>query len=126
MPSKASLRDAAYNRAAAANIPLNDTQKKCIANRVEERGITVAIPKASHRNFSPTCGSGNTPARIASDAATPDSMKAAVERDTAAMQTHLDGPPKHACADAYRESAKKVKAHDNEGMMKKAIKDCIS
>jgi hypothetical protein len=33
---------------------------------------------------------------------------------------------KHACADAYRESASKVKAHDNEGMMKKAIKDCTS
>lgn len=126
VPSKAALRDAAYNRAAAAGISLNPTQMKCIANRVEDRGITVAIPKASHRNFSPTCGSNNTPARIAGDAATPDSMKAAVDRDTAAMQAHLDGPPKDPCADAYREAAKKVKAHDNEAMMKKAIKDCTT
>lgn len=127
VPSKAALRDAAYNRAAAAGVSLNDDQKKCIANRVEARGITVAIPRSSHRGFSPTCGSGkNTPARIAGDAATPDSMKAAVERDTSEMQKHFDGPPKHACADAYREATKKVKAHDNEGMMKKAIKDCTS
>jgi uncharacterized Zn-binding protein involved in type VI secretion len=126
IPSKAALRDAAFQRAAANGIPLDFEQKKCIANKVEARGITVAIPKASHRNFSPTCGSQNTPTQLKQDAASPASMKAAVDRDVNAMQNHLDGPPQHACADAYREASKQVKAHDNEGMMKKAIKECTS
>jgi len=121
VPSKAALRDAAYNR---AKPPLNGDQKKCVAKKVEKLGITVAIPKAAHRNFSPTCGSKNTVAQIIQDAATPESMKQAVDRDVEAMQKHLDGPPKDDCADAYREAAEKVKEHDNEAMMKKAIKEC--
>lgn len=126
IPSKAALKSGALERAAKAGKKLNDDQRKCIGNRVEARGITVAIPKASHRGFSPTCGSKNNPAQIQQDGASPDSMKAAVERDTADMQKHLDGPPTHACAAAYREASKQVKAHDNEAMMKKAIKDCTS
>ena len=49
-----------------------------------------------------------------------------MERDTAVMQKHRDGSPKHACADAYREATEKIKAHDNEAMIKKAIDDCTS
>lgn len=126
IPSKAALREAAFQRAGKAGIKLNDVQRKCIARKVEARGITVAIPKSSHRNFSPTCGSKNTPAQIQQDAASPASLKAAVDRDVSAMQEHLDGPPKHECADAYREASEQVKANDNEAIMKKAIKECTS
>jgi len=126
VPSKAALREGAFNRAKGAGINLDQDQRDCIAKKVEARGITVAIPKSSHRNFSPTCGSKNNTAQINSDAATPKSMNDAVDRDLKAMQDHLDGPPKHECADAYREAAKKIKAHDNEGMMKKAIAECTS
>jgi uncharacterized Zn-binding protein involved in type VI secretion len=126
VPSKAALREAALKRAKARGIKVNDDERGCIASKVEARGITVAIPKSSHRNFSPTCGSKNTPAQIAADAATPASTKAAVDRDVDAMQKHLDGPPKHECADAYREASKDIKAHDNEAMMTKAIQECTS
>lgn len=126
VPSKAALRDSAYQRASKAGIKLDADQKKCIASRVEARGITVAIPRSSHRNFSPTCGSRNTPAQLATDSASPEKLKAAVERDVDAMQRHLDGKPKHECADAYREAAKEIRKHDNEGMIKKAIRDCTA
>jgi len=126
VPSKAALRDSAFNRAKKAGKKLNGDQKDCIAKKVEARGITVAIPRSSHRNFSPTCGSRNTTTQLAQDAASPESLKAAVDRDTAAMQAHLDGPPKHDCADAYRAASAQIKAHDNEDMIKKAIKECTS
>jgi hypothetical protein len=126
IPSKAALREGAFNRAKQAGIQLDNDQRGCIAKKVEARGITVAIPKFSHRNFSPTCSSKNTQTQIANDAASPKKMNEAVDRDLKAMQDHLDGPPKHECADAYREAAKTVKAHDNEAMMKKAIVECTS
>jgi uncharacterized Zn-binding protein involved in type VI secretion len=96
IPAKATLREAAFKRAKDAGKSLDDDQRKCIAKRVEARGITVAIPKTSHRGFSPTCGSHkNTSAVIKTDADSPESLKAAVDRDIKAMQNHLDGPPKH-------------------------------
>jgi len=126
IPSKAALKSAALKRAKDAGRSLDDEQEECIGNRTEARGITVAIPRSAHRGFSPTCGSRNNKDQIASDGATPESMNAAVERDTSEMQKHLDGPPKHECADAYREATKKIKAHDNEGMIAKAIADCTA
>jgi hypothetical protein len=119
VPSKAALREAAVNRYKPK--VLKEAQLKCVANRVEARGITVAIPKASHRNFSPTCGSRNTPQQLAGDAATPESLAAAVDRDLAEMQQHMKGTP---CESAYDEAAKQIKAHDNEAMIKKALDEC--
>jgi uncharacterized Zn-binding protein involved in type VI secretion len=119
IPSKAALREAAVNRHKPK--VLSDAQLTCVANKTEARGITVAIPKASHRNFSPTCGSRNTPQQLAKDAKSPKSLEDAVDRDLAAMKAHLAGTP---CAKAYDEAAKKIKAHDNEGMIKKALAEC--
>lgn len=124
IPSKAALREAAFQRAKPKR--LSEAQKTCIAGKVEARGITVAIPKSSHRNFSPTCGSRNTEAQLAKDAKSPKSLAEAVDRDLKAMQKHLDskGSPDPACAKAYRAAAKEMKEHDNEKMMKQAIKEC--
>lgn len=119
IPSKAALREAAVNRHKPK--VLSDKQLTCVANRTEARGITVAIPKASHRNFSPTCGSLNTPQQLARDAKNPKSLSDAVDRDLAAMQTHLKGTE---CAQAYNDAAKKIKEHDNEGLIKEALAKC--
>jgi hypothetical protein len=121
IPSKAALRDAAINRYKPKK--LSDTQRSCVAKKVEARGITVAIPKFSHRNFSPTCGSRNTEAQLKKDAENPKSMEDAVDRDIAEMKAHLkDGP----CEKAYDEAAKKIKAHDNEKMMDDALTECTA
>jgi hypothetical protein len=124
IPSKAALREAAFQRAKPKR--LTETQKTCIANKVEARGITVAIPRSSHRNFSPTCGSRNTEAQLAKDAKSPESLKEAVDRDLKAMQKHLESKesPDPACAAAYRAAAKQIREHDNEKMIKEAIDDC--
>jgi len=123
IPSKAALREAAVARYAPKEF--DEDQFKCVANKTEARGITVAIPRASHRQHSPTCGSKNTKAQIASDAKTPESLAAARDRDLDAMQKHLD-KDNPACAKAYAEAANKVKAHDNEKMIDDAIKECTS
>ena len=124
IPSKAALRDAAIERY-KPNVMSTD-QVKCVAGKVEARGITVAIPKSSHRNFSPTCGSRNSEAQRAKDAATPKSLAEAVDRDLDEMQKHLDSKesPDPACAENYRAAAKQIKEHDNEAMIEKAIDEC--
>lgn len=124
IPSKAALREAAFNRAKPKR--LTKAQKNCIAGKVEARGITVAIPRSSHRDFSPTCGSRNTKAQLAKDAKSPKSLRDAVDRDLDAMQEHLESEesPDPACAEAYAEAAEKIREHDNEEMIKKAIDDC--
>jgi uncharacterized Zn-binding protein involved in type VI secretion len=121
IPSKAALRDAAKNR----HLPdtLSKKQLKCVAKKVEAGGITVAIPKMSHRKFSPTCGSRNTKAQLAKDAKSPKSMREAVDRDLAAMKKHLKGTD---CEKAYNDAAKKIKAHDNEALIDKALKECTT
>jgi uncharacterized Zn-binding protein involved in type VI secretion len=120
IPSKAALKQAAIERAKPSI--LSDSEITCIGNKLEARGITVAIPKASHRGFSPTCGSNNTPTRIAGDA---KDLPKAIDRDVDAMQKHLDATDPE-CAKAYKEAAKKVKEHDNDGMIKKATSECTS
>lgn len=114
IPSKAALRDAAINRYKPK--VMSKDQVKCVAGKVEARGITVAIPRGCHRDFSPTCGLRNTEAQLAKDAKTPESLAAAVDRDLAAMPANLDP----ACKAAYAEPAKKIKEHDNEKMIEKA------
>lgn len=118
IPSKAALRDSAINRYKPK--VMSKDQVKCVAGKVEARGITVAIPRGCHREFSPTCGSRNTEAQLAKDAKTPESLAAAVDRDLAAMPANLDP----ACKAAYAEAAKKIKEHDNEKMIEKAIDEC--
>ena len=86
--------------------------------KLEGKGMTIAIPRASHRQFSPTCGSKNTPTQIENDA---KDLKGAAERDTAAMQAHLDATDLD-CAKAYAEASK---AHDVEQMIKDAADECI-
>ena len=119
IPAKATLREAAFKRAGGRD-GLEDSEQTCIKNKVEARGITVAIPKGCHREFSPTCGSKNTKAQIDKDSETPESLAAAVDRDLAAMPAHLDP----ACAKAYEEAAKKIKEHDNEKMIDEIITEC--
>jgi hypothetical protein len=124
IPSKAALREAAVNRYKPKK--LKKTQLKCVAGKVEARGITVAIPKGCHRGFSPTCGSRNTKARLANDAKNPPhppgGLDAARERDLKAMPSHLSP----ACKKEYAKAAKKIRAHDNEGMIQKALEECTS
>lgn len=124
VPSKAALREAAFQRAKPKR--LTKAQKTCIAGKVEARGITVAIPRSSHRNFSPTCGSKNNKAQLKQDAKNPKSLREAVERDLTAMQEHLRSreSPDPACGKAYAAAAKEIKEHDNESMIKQAIKEC--
>lgn len=118
VPSKAALKAAAIQRALPKQ--LTDAEITCVGNKTEARGITIAIPRSAHRGFSPTCGSQNTKAQIQSDAA---DLPKARDRDLDAMQAHLDATDPE-CAAAYKEAAKKVKEHDNDGMIKKAIDEC--
>ncbi len=105
-------------------------QKDCIIRACESRGLAIAIPTSAHRGFSPTCGSRNTPSRIASDASSKQSMQKAANRDTLAMQKHLDKKAKNgsaadkACAKAYRAAARKIRRNDPDKMIAKAIVDC--
>jgi hypothetical protein len=118
VPAKATLREAAFARYKGKALEIGE--RDCIASKVEARGITVAIPKGCHRQFSPTCGSKNTKQQIADDAATPEALAAAVDRDLAAMPVHLDPE----CAKAYKEAAKLIKEHNNEKMIKEVIDEC--
>jgi uncharacterized Zn-binding protein involved in type VI secretion len=118
VPSKAALKQAAIDRCKPK--VLSDSEKECLGSKTEARGITIAIPRASHRGFSPTCGSKNTPTQIQNDA---KDLNKARDRDLAAMQAHLDATDPE-CAAAYKEAAKKVKEHDNDGMIDKAIAEC--
>jgi hypothetical protein len=120
IPAKATLREAAFKRAGGVS-QLSDAEQTCIKNKVEARGITIAIPKECHRTFSPTCGSKNTKAQIDADSETPESLAAARDRDLAEMPPHLDPE----CQKAYATAAQKVKEHDNEKMIKQVIKECV-
>jgi len=118
IPSKACLFAAAIQRY-DPNI-FTKAELSCVENKLEARGITVAIPRSCHREFSPTCGSRNTKAQIDKDASSPESLAAARDRDLAAMPAHLDPE----CAAAYEQAAKQIKEHDNEGMIEQATNEC--
>ncbi|MFO1224546.1 MAG: DUF4150 domain-containing protein [Burkholderiaceae bacterium] len=117
IPAKATLRERAFKKAGPG---ITDSERDCIAGKVESRGIAVAIPKSAHRGFSPTCGNRNK-ALIAHDSASKENMVAAVDRDLAAMKAHLKGTD---CESAYDDAANKIKEHDNEKMMDQVIDEC--
>lgn len=105
--------------------------RACVLGRLEYRGLAIVIPIASHRGYSPTCGSRNTPSRIAGDSKSPASMQKAINRDLRTIQAHLDKKAKKsgskkdkACAAEYRKAARKVRRQDPDKMIKKAIADC--
>lgn len=119
IPSVAAL----VERAKKIKKRMKPAQMKCVKGKVKRRGMAVAIPKPSHRQFSPTCGGKNTSTQIRADGKNKEGMKKACDRDTRAMQKHLNST-KPECADAYKKSAKKIKEHDSESMIRKAIKEC--
>lgn len=119
IPSKASL----LARAKKIKSDMTTDQIGCVARKTEAAGLAVAIPRTAHRGFSPTCGSRNDAARVNSDASSKAKMNDAVDRDTAAMQKHIDEAHPE-CSAAYAVAAQKMKEHDKEGMIKQAIKDC--
>ena len=119
IPSKAAL----FERAKQIKSDMTTDEFKCVKGKLEGRGMAIAIPRSAHRGFSPTCGSKNDDAQIRGDGKSPESMKAAAERDTKAMQEHMDKDHKE-CAKAYEEAAKKVKEHDTEKMCEEAIAEC--
>lgn len=116
IPSKAAVLKAAKDK----RPNMSKAEIKCVKRKVTARGITVALPKSSHRKFSPTCGGKNTKTQISDDA---KDLATARDRDIKDMQEHLDNT-KSPCAAAYREAAKKVKEHDNEKVIDDAIKEC--
>ncbi|MEO7206408.1 MAG: hypothetical protein ABI356_12305 [Steroidobacteraceae bacterium] len=116
IPAKATLRERAFKLAGKG---LKKAQKRCIAYQVEQNGIAIAIPRSAHRDFSPTCGTKNKPL-MKNDASSKKKLDEAVDRDLAEMPSHLD--PK--CAKAYKQAAKRVKEHDNEKVIRDAIKKC--
>jgi uncharacterized Zn-binding protein involved in type VI secretion len=119
IPSKASL----FSRAQQIKDDMTTAQFGCVKSKLEARGMAVAIPRTAHRGFSPTCGSKNNSAQITSDGSSAAKMSAAAERDTAAMQKHIDEAHPE-CSKAYGDAAKKIKENDNEKMVKQAIKEC--
>jgi len=121
IPSKAAL----FQRAKNMKKNMKPAQIECVEGKLEAQGMTVAIPRSAHRGFSPTCGSKNTPAQIAKDGKDAASMKAATERDTAAMQEHMHDAHKE-CEKAYKKAVEKIKEHDTEKMISNAIKECCS
>ena len=120
VPSHAAMLKAATS--SPAGRAMSKAQKACVKRKIRDRALTIAIPKGIHRGFSRTCGSSrNTPAQIKADAADLDS---AANKDLQRIQKKLDGPPKSACADAYREAAREVRQQDHKGLIRKAIKEC--
>jgi hypothetical protein len=119
IPSKASLFARARKLAKPMSKKLFDS---CVKPKIEARGMAVAIPRSAHRGFSPTCGSKNTKAQIAKDS-TPAGREKAVDRDTRKMQKHINEAHPE-CKEAYKKAAKKIKEHDNDKMIKNAIKEC--
>ncbi len=117
IPAKATLRERAFKLAGADRSEAIDT---CIANAVEAKGIAVAIPRSMHRSFSPTCGSKNK-SLMHTDAQSAKKLEEARDRDLADMTKAMEGTP---CAAAYAEAAKKIKAHDNEKMLKEVVAKC--
>lgn len=93
----------------------------CVKRRLKDQALTIAIPKGLHRGTSRTCGSRNTKTQIKTDS---EGLNSASNKDLAKIQKKLDGPPQHACADAYREAAKEVRAQDHEALIKKVVAEC--
>jgi len=114
VPSKAAL----FARAKSTPPKMGAEQTKRVKKCVEARGIAIAIPKPSHRGFSPTCGSKNNATQIAGDAS---DLNKAKDRDLTAMKEHLKGTD---CEAAYKEAAKEVEEFDHEAMIKKCKNDC--
>jgi hypothetical protein len=119
IPSKASL----FARASKLAPNMSSAETACVEGKLEARGMAVAIPRTAHRGFSPTCGSRNNEARINGDASSKANMDAAKERDTKAMQDHIDDAHPD-CSKAYAAATKKIKEHNTEKMIKDAIKEC--
>jgi hypothetical protein len=119
IPSKASL----FSRAQQIKDDMTTAQFGCVKGKLEARGMAVAIPRTAHRGFSPTCGSKNNQVQIKSDGSSAAKMSAAADRDTAAMQEHIDKAHPE-CSKAYSDAAKKIKENDNEKMVNDAIDEC--
>jgi hypothetical protein len=119
IPAKATL----FRRAKVLFKTMSEAVYDCAKGKIESRGMAVVIPRTSHRNFSPTCGSNNDAAKIATDSKSKANMDAAVKRDTDAMQKHMDKDIPQ-CAAAYAAAVEKIKDFDFDAMIKKAVKEC--
>jgi hypothetical protein len=114
---------AAMNKAAQGSRRLVGASKavrKCVKAYVKDKALTIAIPKGVHRGFSRTCGHRNNASQISGDS---KDLDAAVDKDLASIQTHLDGK-ESPCANAYSEAAKEVKKQDHKKLINDAIDKC--
>jgi hypothetical protein len=117
IPAKATL----FKRAKVLFNTMSADVYECAKGKIESRGMAIVIPRKSHRNFSKTCGSKNTKKQIRQDAKSKESMTAAVNRDTKALQAHLDDTD---CGPAYADAVKELKKFDFDQMIRDAVNEC--
>lgn len=115
IPSKAALKEAAVKLNGGAKLTTAQTKA------VENLAISVVIPKAAHKDVSPTFTWKNQPELIKSDA---KNLQKAAQRDTAAMRKGLDKYADEDCVEAYKAAADKIDAIDNK-TYDAFLKDCL-
>jgi len=127
IPSKAALQQAARNI-------LDDTpelaKQLSKAGRealfgdngmISKSGLAIAIPKADHKNFSPTYGSKNSETQIESDA---EDLQGAAKRDAKAMEDAEGKEMDPECLEKYKKAADKITKRTN-AEYDKALTDVI-
>jgi hypothetical protein len=102
VPSKAALIKKAEQ---LANKRDGDKLTSAQIKAIENLADVIVIPKATHKNASPTYGGKNTAERIRSDA---DDLSSAMERDLDSVLADLEKRDKE-CAKAYRRAAQKLR-----------------
>ncbi len=113
VPSKGALKRFAKDECNGGE-DLCKRQKKAI----EQIGAAIAIPKAVHKDYSPTYGGRNTDTQIGNDAG---NLQGAAQRDTAKVSQGMKDP----CKKKYDEWAKKVNNTTNDDY-KKMLSAAIS
>jgi hypothetical protein len=127
IPSKAALQKAAQNilddnPGLAAK--LSDTAKAALFGEngmISKSGLAIAIPKADHKNFSPTYGSKNSETQIENDA---EDLQGAAKRDAKAMEDAEGKEMDPECFEKYKKAADKITKRTN-AEYDKALTDVI-
>jgi hypothetical protein len=124
VPSKAALFKRAEKLCGLrpGKTPAQKALYDCVRGKLEYQGSAIVIPRKVHRGSSKTCGKRNTKKQIKDDAATKESLDAAIKRDTDAIIEALKGTE---CEQAYRDAAKQLKTGaEIDKMVKDAYADC--
>jgi hypothetical protein len=105
IPSKAALKE----RARQLNRGRKLTSAQAAA--VDKGALSIVIPKAAHRDVSPTYGGRNTEELVEEDA---DDLAGAAKRDTKDMLKEIDEHADSDCVKAYRKAAREINAKTND------------